>query len=840
VFSHHPRDDVRGHSSRVARNVLYPATPFVGRLRELTEIASRLNDPNCRLLTLVGPGGIGKTRLALESARQFPEAYFVPLQPLTSSDFIISALADAIGFQFYSGSDPKQQLLDYLREKSWLLVLDNFEQLLDGATLLSEILAAAGNLRLLVTSRERLNLVEEWVLDIGGLAYPLNEYEADTERYSAVELFVQQARRVKSSFSLTDANHSAVIFICRLVGGMPLGIELAASWVRVLSCEAIAEEIERSLDILETPARNVEPRHRTMRAAFAPTWERLSEDERGVFMRLSVFRGGFTHEAAEQVASASLRILSTLVDKSLLRVDANGRYDLHELLRQFAAEKLAPHEHNQAYQAHCAYYIGFLHERWEYLKGNHQKRALAEIEVEIDNVRASWHWAVMHNCGEEINQAMKSLWFFYDTRSLYPEAQQAFQIAAESAARQGTTLTLGRLLARLGGFYFSLSRPEHARSLLEESVAILREQHAHQDVAFALLRLSEVVMFSESNPTGAKVYLEETLSLCREPDDWWEAAYALRWLAFADIILEDFEKAAPRVQESLAIYLEHQDKWGTAIVLSLAGLVALGMGDFEEAMRAGRESLALCREIGLQWATVNSLLSIAGAACALGDYRESKQRFYEALKEAYERQFIGHAMWALAETAALWMAIDEPEWALEILAFSLHYRISPPFNIVTSRQRFARLEAELRADVVKTTVERGKSRNFDDIVAETLAELQIPESMPSNGSIPSQLSADLLSERERDVLRLMAAGLNNLQIADQLVRSDNGHLSKREREVAVLVAEGRSNRQIAATLVVSERTIETHVTHILSKLGFNSRTQIVAWVIHHGLKTSFD
>lgn len=266
-------------------------TSFVGRAEELSSIAVLLADPNCRLLTLVGPGGIGKTRLALEAARPFSSTHFVSLQPLTSPDFVVSAIADTIGLQFYSGADPKQQLLDYLREKSGLLVLDNFEHLLDGATLLSEMLAAASEIRLLVTSRERLNLVEEWALDIGGM-----------EEESAVELFVQQAQRAKVGFSLTDQNSAAVEHICRLVGGMPLALELAASWVRALSCDAIANEIERSLDILETPARNTEPRHRTMRAAFKPTWERLTDHERDVFMKLSVFRGGFTREAAQAVA----------------------------------------------------------------------------------------------------------------------------------------------------------------------------------------------------------------------------------------------------------------------------------------------------------------------------------------------------------------------------------------------------------------------------------------------------------------------------------------------------------------------------------------------------------
>ncbi|MEO8394168.1 MAG: AAA family ATPase [Chloroflexota bacterium] len=277
------------------------ATPFIGRAEELAEIALLLADSTCRLLTLIGPGGIGKTRLALEVARSltFPNCiYFVSLQPLTSPELVVPAIADALQFQFYSGGEPQQQLLDYLREKSLLLLLDNFEHLLDGVTSLSDMLAAAPFVKLLVTSRERLNLREEWLFEVQGLSFPTSETEANFETYDAVQLFVQHARRTHSSFILTDRRKPAVARICRLLGGMPLGVELAASWVRSLPCGQIADEIEHSLEILETSVHNMPLRHRNMRAVFTPTWERLSAVEQDVFMKLSVFRGGFTTEAA--------------------------------------------------------------------------------------------------------------------------------------------------------------------------------------------------------------------------------------------------------------------------------------------------------------------------------------------------------------------------------------------------------------------------------------------------------------------------------------------------------------------------------------------------------------
>jgi predicted ATPase len=320
-------------------------TPFIGREYEISQITALLAEPTCRLLTLVGPGGIGKTRLALEAAglqrSAFAQgAYLVPLQPLSSPEFIVPAIAETLHFQFYSVDDPKHQLLDYLRDRSLLLVMDNFEHLLNSAQLISEILAFAPDVKVLATSRERLNLLEEWVLDVQGLSAPANETETEILDYDAVQLFLQSAQRIQVGFTLTDAQKPAVARICHLVGGMPLGLELAAAWVRALACEEIADEIERGLDLLATSARNVEPRHRTMRIVLDHSWNLLTNIERDVFQRLSVFKGGFRKEAAQNVTGTSIQTLSALVDKSLIRVSANGRYEQHELLWQYAREKL--------------------------------------------------------------------------------------------------------------------------------------------------------------------------------------------------------------------------------------------------------------------------------------------------------------------------------------------------------------------------------------------------------------------------------------------------------------------------------------------------------------------
>lgn len=370
----------------------------------MARIKALLVDPACRLLTLVGPGGVGKTRLAIQAAatltENFPQGiYFAPLQGIHTGEFLVSALAEAVNFALSGHQKPLTQVLNYLSNKSILLLLDNFAQLVDqgGPPTLIEILAAAPDIKLLVTSREVLSLQEEWLYPVQGLPVPDTVETGKLKPDGAVHLFIARARQVQPDFSAAD-QPAAVLRICRLVEGMPLALELTASWTRTLSCQAIAAEIQRSIDFLVTPLRNVPDRHRSMAAVFHHSWQLLSGAEQEVFKRLSVFRGGFQREAAEQVAGATLASLAALVDKSMLRREANDRYQIHELLRQYAQEQLEaqPEAVAQTHQAHCAYYAGFLYQRSEAIESGDQQGAVADIEAELENVRAAWQWATAH------------------------------------------------------------------------------------------------------------------------------------------------------------------------------------------------------------------------------------------------------------------------------------------------------------------------------------------------------------------------------------------------------------------------------------------------------------
>ncbi len=387
----------------IRHNLPPPRPLLVGRETELKTLTRLLADPARRMVTLVGPGGIGKTRLALSAARQQVHSFlhgvwFVPLASLTAPEHLPATIGSALQFAFTGKDSPKVQLLRYLHNQELLLVLDNFEHLLDGVEFVAELLQAVPQLKLLVTSRERLNLQEEWVFAVTGLAYPMDETVAAWEEYSAVRLFSERAQRVHAPFRLREAEKSALVRICQLVEGMPLGVEMAATWVGRFTCSEIATEIERSLGFLTTSLRNIPERHRSMRAVFDHSWELLSSEEQRVLRQLAVLRGEFSREAAEQIALAARATLHALVDKSLLRwnalPDGTQRYEFHELIRQYAYERLVEYRENEVVEArHLCFFLQLAERSEPQLGGSEQALWLARLEREHDNLRAALDWS---------------------------------------------------------------------------------------------------------------------------------------------------------------------------------------------------------------------------------------------------------------------------------------------------------------------------------------------------------------------------------------------------------------------------------------------------------------
>jgi predicted ATPase/DNA-binding CsgD family transcriptional regulator len=366
-------------------------TRFVGRETELSETKQLLNNADCRLLTLVGVGGIGKTRLAIQLAKDQQQTFlhgvwFVNLQPLQSGEQIVSAVVDTMGVVLSGYDTPENQILPYLQNKNLLLLLDNFAHVLDGVEFVTKIIQHTPAVKLLVTSREALSLPEEWLYPVEGLPTPQSHQTDNIETITAVELFVERTRQVRPNFSLAD-NRASVIRICQLVDGLPLALEMAASWTKTLRCSEIAAEIQHNLNFLTSTLRHVPERHRSMQAVFTQTWEHLTDSEQALFKRLAVFKGGFRREAAESIAGASLPLLSSLLDKCLLHHEASGRYQIHELLRQYANGKLDDSEIEALNEAHCRYYCDFLAQRKLGTTERTQVKTSAEIEGELENIR---------------------------------------------------------------------------------------------------------------------------------------------------------------------------------------------------------------------------------------------------------------------------------------------------------------------------------------------------------------------------------------------------------------------------------------------------------------------
>lgn len=469
-------------------NLPVPATSFIGRPSEVHQIVDRLNNPEIRLLSLIGPGGAGKTRLAIEAAHELARdnlprfhdgIYFVGLAPLNTAESMTSAVAQVLGYRFrQSEESPRTQLLDYLRRKKVLLVLDNLEHLLDdgGASLPADILGESPGSGILVTSRTRLNIQGEHLIPITGMRTPSlltarrwqlfsqEQLEAEAIEYSAVKLFCQSAARVRPGFHITPDIAVDVARICRQVQGLPLGIELAAAWLEVLPLREIADEIERCLDILTTEQYGVPDRQRSIRAVFDTSWQLLSDRERAILPMLAVFRGGFRREAAEFVAAAGLRDLLGLVNKSWLQIKdesrsgasstqtiagssltgptlVGGRFEIHELLRQYAEEKLgfSPELEASARERQARFYARFLESQQRRMIGREQVKALDTVAVEFDDIREAWeHWTHQGEFGRLVDQMLLPLFLYSTTRFVGTDVGPLLDQAIDAWQKQST------------------------------------------------------------------------------------------------------------------------------------------------------------------------------------------------------------------------------------------------------------------------------------------------------------------------------------------------------------------------------------------------------------------
>lgn len=825
----------------VVHNLPHAVAPFVNRISEIEEIIQHLNDSECRLLTLVGPGGIGKTRLAIrvatDCAEQFDDGvYFIPLQPLDSPEFIISAIAEVIGLPFSAGSDPQQQLLQYLREKALLLVLDNFEHLLDGAELLSALLEASADTKLLVTSREVLNLREEWRYPVHGLHYPKMDDSEQPGTYSAVQLFVERARQVRGDITLAD-EQAGIVRVCQLVEGMPLALELAAVWTNALPIAEIAIEIQRNLDFLSTSLRNVPQRHQSMQAVFEQTWRRLSEEEQRVFSALAVFSGGFRREAAKAVAGVSLRVLSDLLDKSLLACEPDGRYQIHELLRQYAEVQLEamPEEAIRIHDLHAAYYSHFLHELDNDLNGGRQREASQEIEADIDNIRAAWSWAVEHSRIDDIDRSAHPLFRFYSIRSRFLEGANTFEKAVQilDTSDPETEICLAKALCSLGWLCARANALEKARAALERSwmlysqygvlptpgqgsdprVALgfaylrlgrdidgarqlakdalrdhtLREDHFNLPMAFVLLANVARV---RGDYEEAERYARQGYASTVTTGDKLIGSYCLQAWGTLSQLLGNTADAKWRFQASYAIRKDFGDLQGMAVTLNSLGRIALLEGDHAEARRCYEQAWTLYHDLGDEDGLAISLLGMGNSARYQEHYEEARRYLREGLQISSLHTHLEFQMpWFFIAIGELFLQTGQRSRGIELLTFAQLHSLSDHDTKDRAQHLLARYQASEEMELRALTKE-----DFNVITTALLDELQIPENSRLTRHTP-QADWNLIEP-----------------------------LSEREFEVLTLVADELSNREIADKLFISVATVKWYLTHIYSKLGVQNRT----------------
>lgn len=681
-------------------------TPFVGREREMAEIAERLCAPGCRLLTLVGPGGTGKTRLAVEAAKVHEEAYahgacFVPLAPLQSSEDILPAVAQALDLVLYEGVEPEAQVLEHLQSRELLLILDNCEHLLaslvtpseecreeGGATLLADILGSAPKVCILATSRERLNVQGEHLIPVAGMDVP-PPHSAGTQRgqwedSSAVQLFLLSARRVQPGFEPSDEDMTSIARICQLTDGLPLAILLAATWVELLSPAEIAREVERGIGFLETSLRDLPERHRSMRAVFDASWRLLSRRERSVLSGLSVFRGGFTRDAAEAVARASLRELMALAHKSLLHRTAAGRYEVgHGLLRQYAAEQLdASGGADSLRDRHTAYYGLFMHQREKDLEGRRQVAALDEIEADLQNVRAAWDWALERRDHTAIGYLQNSVGWFCTYRSRHHEYQDLLRRARERLAPgPGETPSFVWGLVLMTEYY--ARGPEVGRPQVERALEIVRQHGSRFSTAGGLMILGQMAV-EEGDPDAAISLYAESLEIYRDLDHRFYAAESLLRLAEAYRLSGRPEQAIEAARESLALSREVGDRFWAARALANTGVMSLYTGNYAEAWDHLEEANALYRQMGHREGIAATNVVMRRLAGLRGDIERADALHKEALEIADDlggRRVIQRARYLPEPMASDLLVKEEGEPAGEPLP-------PPPSDVHAEIDRF--------------------------------------------------------------------------------------------------------------------------------------------------------
>jgi predicted ATPase len=632
-----------------ANNLPFWLTPLIGRQSEVNWVQFQLATPPCRLITITGPSGIGKTHLALEAVKaklnRFPDGVFlVSLAELTSAQDIIPILVQVLNLPFQDNVDLRRQLFDYLRPKTLLLILDSFEYLIaapgfasqSGTKIVCDLLEEIPRLKILITSRTRLNLHGEHVLTLNGLSYPpepANYQSSDVvepDEYSAITLFLNSALRLRPGYIPTAADLVDIGRICRQVRGMPLAILLAASWVELLKPRDIAEEIEQNLDFLTMESGNIPWRHRSLRAVFNHSLRLLSDRERAILLSLSVFRGGFTRIAAQAVVGASAQDLRYFVNRSLLRRFSEDRFTLHPLLRYYAAENLVanPEVNTRVCNQHCTFYTAASHDWMMLYKGPHQQAGIQQMKREIHNLQVAWRWAVKQRDRPSLAQGLDGLCTYCTYHNRYQEGIDICRDAARMIDKEQSPAGLrlmSRLLAWQSTFSMKLGRMEEALRLSQQALIILQDsllagEDFRPEKAFALLQFAQ--QLTECDLGKAEQLAKESVKLYQDLEDESGTADALEALAEVAWLSANYREAHDGYQRCLSIRRAIGDRHRIANLLGILGFVCFQLGDFGQAERLIHEGINLKQHLRDVNGATDTLFNLAMAMLWIGGCEE--------------------------------------------------------------------------------------------------------------------------------------------------------------------------------------------------------------------------
>jgi predicted ATPase/DNA-binding SARP family transcriptional activator len=691
-------------------NLPSPLTPLIGRENELAALEETLLSEDVRLVTILGPGGMGKTRLGLAMGTcsaitdAFPDGiFFVPLAPLSDHRQIAPAVAESLRLQLESRPGrkrtPQQQVSDYLREKRTLLVLDNFEHLLEGTDFIGDILEAAPAVKIVVTSRERLYHSGENVFPIYGLDTGSQEHQKvdvlGAVEPSAVTLFLECAQRTSPDFVMKPSCVSDIASICRLVEGMPLAIELAAAWVELLPPAKIEGEVRQSLDFLARDLRGVPERHRSIRAVFDATWRRMESEDQNLFMQLSTFKGGFTRSAVREVTGATFRRLSRLTGKSLVQYERQGdRYAIHELLRQYGEDQLAllPKAVEVVRDNHAAYYCRIVATREVDLKGEGQRLALAALEAEIDNIQTAWHWKCDRCDATHLAPAMNGMGLFYTLQGRYYEGMAAFAGAAEALdefASPSASGAVAMAFVWLAAFARITGDVTRAQFSLQRAVELLDESGSQDDTstsvrAFAFLEMANLERLRDARTAG-DLYTR-SLRLYEQLGDAWGMADAQEGLAYVANDISDRAEMRWRAEAAVAARRALGDRAGVARTLEKVSQAARYHGDLDEALALAKESEAIYRKLGDRVGLARALNNLGDALNWLGRTPEAQQVLEESIaanRELGDRRALANALGRLASSHARTAEYDSARREAE-LALSMSRNMGDLSQVVWS------------------------------------------------------------------------------------------------------------------------------------------------------------